>query len=350
MGFLSQKPNAFGLDISDLSLKLTKVVKDNNSFRLVAFGDSRIPEGLIIKGEIKEEKPLASIIKKSLVKVKGKKIKAKEVICSLPEEKSFLDVIQIPELSEEQTEQVALQEVESHIPFPLSEVYFDYEKFQSGQKANYQEVLLAASPRKVVDPYVRVLQRAGLKVLAMEIESLAIVRALSKKDVFTKPVLVIDFGENRTSFVIFSENNARFTSTIPVSARQLTENIAQTLKIDFEKAEKKKISQGLKGDKKVFEAMTPSLTDLASQIKSHLDYYKSHGGVDKGKLEKVLLCGGGANLQGLDDFLCSELKVDVELGDPLININKEKDLNLKKAKALSLTTAIGLALRGAYVD
>jgi Tfp pilus assembly PilM family ATPase len=98
------------------------------------------------------------------------------------------------------------------------------------------------------------------------------------------------------------------------------------------------------------------------QIKKYIDYYYSHGeskhSISSGrKIKKILLCGGGANLQNIDKFLASELKIPVELGNPWINIKekrvkKTQELSYEKRNKTSLkyTTVLGLALRAAKHD
>lgn len=344
----------FGLDISDLSLKIIKLKKDKKGLKLNSFGETRIPSGIIEGGEIKDIENLTKIIKKGLKQVKGKRIRTKYVISSLPEEKSFLDILQIPIIKEEEVENAVKFEAENYIPLKLDDVYFDFEKIQPiSKQKKYQEILIAATPKHIVDPYFRALEQAGLKPIALEIESLAIVRSLIKKNISTGPLLIIDFGETRTSFIIFSGKSLRFTSTIPISSQVLTKNISKNLKISYEKAEELKKKEGLEGRKEISEAIIPPLTDLAEQIKTYLKYYRSHipkGQIltDKRKLERILLCGGGANLKGLIGFLSSTLKVKVELGNPWINILKEtvKEVpELSFEKSLAYTSALGLALR-----
>lgn len=113
--------------------------------------------------------------------------------------------------------------------------------------------------------------------------------------------------------------------------------------------------------------MTPVLTDLIKQTKEHLSFYRTHsfhenlslpkkgetrpqsGRLNGKGVEKILLCGGGANLKGFTDFLSQELKIPVEIGSPWINIlakSQKKAPQFSQEKSLSYTTALGLALRG----
>ena len=369
--FLTLKPEAFGLDISDLSLKIIKLKKRGKFLTLASFLEEKIEPGIIKGGEIRDEKRLAEIIKEAIKKVKGEKLKTNYVVASLPEEKAYLEVIQMPKVPEEDLKSAVIYEAENYIPLPIEDVYLDSQIVPPAlNHLDHLDILIAALPKKTVDPYLSALKLAGLQPLVFEIESQAIARSLIKNETATQPLLLIDLGATRTGFIIFSGNSLRFTSSIPVSSGSFTEIISKNLGVSFTEAEKLKIKYGL-GEKtklkfengkaslkkdrgKIFEALIPALVDLIQQIKRYLDYYQTHASHEhlppngKGVL-KIFLCGGGANLKGLPDLLSLELKLPVELGNPWINIlpeGKREAGKLSFEESLQYTTALGLALRG----
>ncbi|MDI6603241.1 MAG: type IV pilus assembly protein PilM [Patescibacteria group bacterium] len=369
--FLTLKPEAFGLDISDLSLKIIKLKKRGKLLGLASFGESEIKPGIIKEGEIKNEEKLAEIIKEAIKKVKGEKLKTKYVVASLPEEKAFLQVIQMPKMTEEDLKSALIYEIENYIPLPIEEIYLDFQIVPPVYNhLDHCDVLLAALPKKTVDPYLSSFKKAGLQPKAFEIESLSVSRALIKDEVSTFPVLLIDLGATRTSFIVFSGCSLRFTSSIPVSSGGFTEIISKNLKVSLAEAERLKIKYGLeekvklkikdinmeieREERKIFEALIPALVDLIQQIKKHLAYYQTHACHEhlppNGKeISKILLCGGGANLKGLTELLTLKLKIPVELANPWVNILPEDQREIPELpfeKSLSYTTALGLALRG----
>ena len=368
---LTLKSESFGLDISDLSLKIVKLKKRGQFFELDSFLEEKIEPGIIKGGEIKDEKKLAEIIRESIKKVKGEKLKTNYVVASLPEEKAFLQVIQMPKIPEEDLKSAVIYEAENYIPTPLEEVYLDYQIIPPVyDHLDHLDILIAALPKKTVDPYLSALKLAGLRPKVLEIESLAIARALIKNGITTQPILLIDLGATRTSFIIFSGHSLRFTSSIPVSSSNFTEIISKNLGVSLAEAERLKIKHGLEekikikiGDEKtnlkkergeIFEALVPALIDLVQQIKKYLDYYQTHASHEHlppdGKgVSKILLCGGGANLKGLPELLSLKLKIPVEIGNPWINIlseGKKEVTELSFEESLKYTTALGLALRG----
>jgi len=223
-------------------------------------------------------------------------------------------------------------------------------------------------PKKIIDSYLISLKKAGLAPLVFEIESQAIARALVKNGVSPFPVLLIDLGAARTGFIVFSGHSLRFTSSVPISSEGFTKAIGKYLNVNHDKAEELKIRYGVETDintyrvetnidveaRKIFEALIPSLSVLTKEIKKCLSYYQTHifdehfsPGTEG--VRKIYLCGGGANLKGLVDFLSHELKMPVEKGNPWTNILKDylKEVpGMSYEKSLAFTTALGLALRG----
>ncbi|MCX6720504.1 MAG: type IV pilus assembly protein PilM [Candidatus Staskawiczbacteria bacterium] len=367
MGILDIKYDAFGLDINDFSLKIVKLKKGRKGFSLVSYNDVKIAPGVVESGVIKDENSLAKIIRYACATIKGKKLKTKNVVVSLPEEKSFSQVIQIPEMNEEELKTAVPLEAENYIPLPIAEVYLDFQVIPPiKQYSKHTEVQIVAMPKRIVDSYVSCIKKAGLTAVAMETESEAIVRALVRGDNNPSVSLLIDFGGNNTNLVVYSGKSIRFSASILVSSEILTKAISKALKVDFYEAERLKLEYGLLGKKagrsstssvnaeKVAQVIKPILEEMVCQIKKYLNFYRDHSSFEyflpDGKKERVLLCGGGAELKGFADFISQKLEIPVELGNPLLNFPTKnvRVKNIIKKDLMSFTTAIGLAQRKLY--
>ena len=377
--FYKHRP-AFGLDLSDFSLKIVQLKKRNNKLSLDNFIQEKIPAGVIQGGEIKQEKELVTILRKSLRKAKGGPFQSKRVVCNLPEEKVFIRIIQLPLMKKDEIDKAVKWEAESHIPLSIDEVYLDWHVIKPVfNHLNHLDVLVAAVPRPLVDSYLSFLKKSELEPIALEPESVAMTRALMAPKDLT-PTIIVDLGGNGTNFVIFSALAIRFTSHIQISGQLFTQAIIDQLKVDEKKANQMKFSIGLNKSKKqgeVYKAMEPIADDLAEQISDYIDFYHDHATHihgPNGAISQVLLCGGGSLLPYLPFFLSQKLNLPVRLGNPLTNIlsikkkrqsvvskrlklpvNLSRQLNLPTAvvKQLSLpkdetiayTTALGLALK-----
>jgi len=358
--FLTLKPKTFGLDISNSSLKIIKLKRKRRGFTLASFGEQKIKPGVIEDGEVRDEDALAELIKAGMSKVKGERLDTKHVICSLPEEKSFLQVIQMPKIKKKDLEKAVLYEAENHIPLPIDEVYLDSQFIPPiYNHLDHSDVLVVAFPKKVIDPYVSSLKKAGLEPKVLELESTAVARALVKKGITTYNISLIDIGEAESSLIVFAGYSLRLTSALLTSSQKFTEAIAKELKVSLEEAEKLKLKHGLKNKgaqgKKVLEALTPVIDELVDEIKKRLNFYRTHDfhehlPPDHKGMKEIILCGGGANLEKLTEFLSERLKIPVRLGNPWINILPEPQKEVSRLphnESLRYTAALGLALRGA---
>ena len=348
---------AFGLDISDLSLKLASLKRRGEQLRLESFGRASIPAGVLEKGEIKNQSELIKVLKLTLEEAKNRGLRTRYIIGSLPEEHAFIRVIQLPKMNLAEVAQAVRWEAEANIPLPLESVYLDYQVLpQSPANPDHLDVIISAAPKTLVDPYLNIFEKVGLKPIALEIESQAIARALLKNCQSEQPVLIIDLGASATSFIIFSGQAIRFTTTVSVSGSFLTEAIAKKLSVSQAEAEALKITTGLdktKNEGRVYSALVPPLNALLTHIKTYLEFYPEHAehehDVQNPSIAKIILSGGEAALPGLVSFLSLELKIPVELGNPWINILTPplKEIpELPFEQSLGYTTALGLALRG----
>jgi type IV pilus assembly protein PilM len=329
--FLTLHPKSFGLDVSEHSIKIASLKKRGRRYALASYNNSPLQKGIIENGEVKKEKELAAAIRKAVVNVKGDKLSGSHVVASLPEEKAFLQVMQIPKMTLEEVKEAVQFEAENYIPLPIDTVYLDFAVIPPiHDQLDHLDVLLASLPRISVDSYVSAIRNAGLDPVIMEIESIATSRAVIKNGLSPVPVLIADIGAAKTRLSVYSGYSLRYTSSIPMPAELL-----------------------LKGDT-ADETRIPVYTDFKEQINKYIGFFESHSGHQHLKektdsIAKIYLTGGGANAQGLPEFLSRELRIESLLADPWINITPQPFEELPPISmqdSLSYSTALGLALRG----
>lgn len=351
--FLNLNPELFGLDISESSLKIVKLTKKRGFFKINYFIETDLPQGIISGGVIKDEEALAKIIKSLCKSAKHKGLNTKYVIATLPEEKSFLEVIQIPRMNEKELQSAILFEAENYVPLPIDKLYLDYKVInQEVKNLNHIDVLIVAMPKITIDSYSSCLKKAGLIPTVLEVESQSLVRSLVKNEKTSTSLVLIDFGKDDTDFIIFSGDSIRFTCSIPISSQQITDAIAKNMNVDLTVAEKLKINFDLskKNDsqesQKIAESIEVVLNALSEEIKKYLDFHREHTLDEISDGEKIILSGGGSELEGIVDFLFQKLKIPVEFANPWVNIpiKGRKKIILSGKKSLSFSKALGLAL------
>lgn len=348
--FLEPKQDYLGLDISDQSLKAVQF-KRTLTDRLTLSGMSQIdlPAGVFNEGELKKPEVLGEAISHLIAKPLVGKFTTAYTVASLPDTKTFIKVVDIPPMSAEEIPQAVRYEAEHHIPIPIEETYWDWQQISTGEAANKRlPILLGVAPRAIVDSYTQALTAAKLMPTTLEIEAAAIVRSLmlAHAGPTSSAVMIIDIGAARTGLIVHDQNTIQFAVSLPISGQKITSTIATTLNLTEAQAEKAKILCGL-DPKKCHGAMADILhavmDDLVRRIRESIVFYAEHfpGGH---KINKVILCGGGANFKSIDEYLGDKLEVEVKRGNPWLNL-EPSPAPLKPSELIAYSTAIGLALR-----
>lgn len=344
-----------GLDISDLSMKYLSFNRaKKNKFTIGAYGEIAYKEGVITNGDIVDEHALTEILKTWYLKQK-KQLPSPFVAIALPEEKSFIRVVQIPHVKAEDVANAIRWEIENQIPLPLEDVMYDYEIINPLQgEQDHLDVLITAFPRDMLNAYVRAIKGAGLELYAIELEPQSLVRACIPQFRNSEATIIVDVGRTRTSIVIFAAGTIFYSSTIESGGLIFEQYIAKQLNLNSIESVKTKIEIGLdktKNNGEVFAALAPAISIISDELVRAASYYETHASHAHGAttdIRHILLSGGDANLRGLDTYLASVLRVPVERAHPFSIIRDRLSYDIPpitKREALTFTTAIGLALR-----
>jgi type IV pilus assembly protein PilM len=346
LDFFQKKIPAFGLDISSNSIKMVQLASSSSRIAIKGYTDVHLPKGVVQDDAIINTDTLASLIKHSLEKPAFGHIDTRHVVASLPESKSFVRVIQIPQMSDAEIENAILFEAENYIPIPIDQVYMDWQEV--GKRGDKIQVLIIASPKDYVDKYIDVLEKADLKPVALEVESQSLVRSIINAG-SAETTLIVDLDAHRSNLIMVEAGVLQFTSSIPIAGNTFTETIARALGVSSVKAEAVKKEVGIANTAEypnIKTTLLPVLNNLSAEIKNILNFHEEHS---QNKVSGILLCGGSAKLAHLDEFLRPEFaslpNFNVALADPWINLKNLDSSSLPSFEALSFATSIGLASR-----
>jgi len=354
--FINPFKKAFGLDIGDNSIKIVllkqrTINKGSFHYELAHASSFNLPEGLIVNGEIIQPDEVIRLLKSHLNKKNVNLNKVPWAVSCLPETKTYIQLlnIRLNEAKEKIEESDIRALVPSYLPYELTEIYLDWQEINPNPKSLDRSVLLAAVPKKIADPYTYLLNIAGLVPLAFEVEALPIARAVinRQKDLSTQSRGILDLGATRSSFIIYDHNTIQFSLSLSISGAQITEHIKKALSITTEEAEKIKKECGLDKDRctpQLAKVLEEIIDDLSKKILQAIQFYKVHF-PEKNTLTGIRLCGGGANLLGLENTLSTKLKMKIRKANPWVNLYPKGQEPMSIEESVSYTTAIGLAIR-----
>ena len=330
----------YAFELSDKSYKYLRLKEERGGIVLDDFGEGEIAAGVIEHGEIKKKDILKALLKELFSK---KNIHFTAI--SLPEEKGFLENIQLTGIKESELRQALELQLEEHVPLPPSEVIFDY--ILARNEKNHLDVALNAFPRALVEDYLEVFSSAGVSPTFMESELTAATRSIVPPD-FASPAMVLDWGKTRISFFIVENRVLRFASTVPIGGEMLDQAIAKNLNVSLEEAQKLKAKKGFLQDKDslpVFQAIVPVVTAIREEAEKYINFWQTHS-ENKEAPKKLFLSGGDANLPGLPQYLEQELGLPVVMANPWVNVKFPKYYlpNLEFKDAVRFSISIGMAL------
>jgi len=350
------KQDIFGMHISQNAIRIASLKKEKQGFSLESFSSVALPDQTIVGGEIKNSKVLVELIGSAIKEVRGKSLKSKRVAISLPEEKIFLRVIDLPQMAESEMKQAAIFEAENYIPMSINDACVDAQIIANGQKER-GHVSLAAVGKNVVDAYVSCIQEAGLNPIILEPETYSVCRSVVKDNYSPYPILIIDMQDSKTNLIVFSQNAIHFQVSLPVSYEIFLKSISSNLKVDIQAARNmiREYGIGQQGANgaKIFDCLVGPITDLKEQIKKYVDFYDERFSSTTGNIKELIIAGEGNNFFSFGSFLASQTGLPANIGNPWINILVAKTNKiplLSYSDSFGYSTALGLALRGAKND
>lgn len=240
-----------GLDIGSTTIKVAELISSRGGVSVRAVGMAPTPPDCMENNIIIDAQLLGQAVKKLL---KDSGISSRQSVSSVSGQSALVvRVIEVPRMSDSELNETMKWEVERHVPFAANEVIMDFQSIQRADTpadAQNMEVLLAVAQQDMIDRHVEMLFAAGLQPKAIDVEPLAVARALiglSEDPFGKKTVAMVNIGANNTDIGIFKDGILSFPRTLPLAGVNFTRAISAQMGIDEEQAEeyKKEYSDAL---------------------------------------------------------------------------------------------------------
>ena len=310
--FYTDKPIT-GIDISQTSLKVMAI--DPKRLTVLGYGSIDVDPARLQETLDGDGAYLTEQMKKLLdTKLVGK-LPSDHVVISVPTSRTYSHSITIPgDVSGDILDAVRL-EAEQSIPVPIDQLYIDYE-ITSRSKESVTAYACAA-PRLIVDNCTKACEDAGLKAVLVEPSMNAVARLLKSTEHGDLPTIIVDIGAAVTEIAIL-DGTVRVTGAAAVGGNTLTIDLSEALNIPLEEAHQLKVLNGLNSSpkqKKITNAVTPSLEKIVAEIKKIMRYYDERVPNAK-KIEQVLIIGGGSGMPGIGDFMTEQVMLPSRVASP----------------------------------
>lgn len=265
---------------------------------------------------------------------------------------AFLREIAMPPMPEEEMRQAVLWDSAQYVPYEADTYYVDFAVFGELNKEGQQPVLLAASPKEVVDLLLQVGDALELNILKLDIDVLCIYRAMPTQ---YKDFMLLYLGRTSSLLTIFQKGAPVAQRSIQTGGLTFGKVIAENMNVsiansmDIMQTEELLLSE--KPEEEVVKAaLKVAVSELIKECRRTSDYYILNN--KEAVFTNMVLAGSGTTLLGLQEIMNDQLDVKVERFDVLEVVNFDSRFEKKrlKANAASLDAAIGAALAGGEDD
>lgn len=347
-GFKKSGPsNVIGIDFGSNSIKAMAISKGQGTYRIDAVAEAPVARGLIIDNRLEDASKISLLIKQlrknfpSSYKNAAVAVTGADVITKVMTMNGELDELDLEA-------QIEL-EAESSIPFPLDEIFIDFEILGPNEVDKTQnDILVSAARKERVLSQSQCVDETGLKTTVVDIASHALARAtelvFSATD-HDKGIAVVDIGASQMMLNVLHKGNVIFSRSKNHGGATCTQMIAERYGFSFQEAEKMKLDDNLPVDCDN-DVITPYVNMTINHLRFDLRMFAN--APNKVDITKLILTGGGQLMPELVNQLKAELEMDVTVADPYLGFefkNTADKVLLNKSGAKYMM-ALGLALRG----
>src|SRR5450432_3839387 len=288
------------VDFGAGSLKLAEFeINEAGGLRLKNFSIKPLgPEG---SQEATREAIILKALQETLVE---KNIKAKIVNVCAPGFHVFSKFVKLPPVDASKVGQIIQYEAQQNVPFPLSEVVWDYQILGSAASGEL-EVLLVAIKSDIVEGLFRVAAKAKLKLNLCDASPAALCNAFRYNyGDLEECTMLLDIGA-KTSNLLFFEKGKVFSRSINLGANAITQDFSKETKLSFDEAEKLKIEEGFvslggayeepenPNQAAISKIARQFMTKLHIQVNQTIQFYRGQQG---GSAPQRLYLAGGASI------------------------------------------------------
>ncbi|MEA2110170.1 MAG: pilus assembly protein PilM, partial [Pseudomonadota bacterium] len=289
-----------------------------------------------------------------------------QVAMSLPSEMVILQELQLPRTAEKDIPHAiywALKEKMEQSPDIFQRDHLVLDSSRQGQRETMNVRVYMAKQDDVVR-IEALFDRLGLSVQYLEPSDVAMAASFTHcppSEIGENP-LVMNIGGEGSSITIMHRNLPFLSRQVGINTRAWTASLALKKGLDEDAARqlvfehgvsyfRQRFDQPAAGELQevVFKALETDIQQLALEIHRTIDYFQSS--MHKGKVEQLVLAGGGSKLADLDHYLDETLGIPCIIYDPLEQLDfsacrgDEEKVAICRQQAARFMVAVGMACR-----
>lgn len=346
-----KKPNLIvGVDIGSHAVKICELQRVGMDYKVVSVGTSLLPFGSVEDGVLQEPLAVSKILSDLLSNLK---IKNKKIGISISGYSVIVKKIVLDEMNDEDLSKYIETEAEQYVPFDLDDVYIDFQRVVKKRDTdNKCEIMLVAAKKEVVNDYLDMLDQLKLQTVLVDVDGFALENIWEMTSGSNENVALIDIGASKMNINIISEGVSVLARDVAVGSMQLTEQITNSLGVDYAEAEKIKLGIDEPGEhaEKIKAVFNKICSQWVLEIRKAIDLYLANH-PDR-SLKTIVLSGGGSKVLGLGEYISKETGLKTVNFNPFARMlydEKRIDKKFLDSVAPEMAIAAGLAIRSTSI-
>ncbi len=345
--FSKKAKTIIGLDIGTKFVKAVSLEISESGTRLNSFACEPIIGNAFSEREIKDFDALNKTLKKVKLNLKDKNkycalaVSGSSVISKL--------VYMEPDQSDFELETQIELEADSLIPYPLSEVYMDFEELRPSEAhVGKVEVLLSAAHKDLIDSRITVVREVSLEPKIIDIESNSLSEAFIQyiDDSIEEEEIIccVNVGASLLQLTVVQNSEVIYAKEHGFGLNKLNQDLSLIYGVELQEVEQQ-IANNIAPEDWFTETVPGFLASLQQQIQRALQMYAAT--THKAMPSRLYITGGLANLPNAKEELDKELAMQVDVFNPFSSMQISDKVNTEKLDLIApqLTIAVGLATR-----
>jgi type IV pilus assembly protein PilM len=258
--------------------------------------------------------------------------------------------LRLPLIEDEEELDTAVRfQAQDQIPMPLDQAVFDHQVLSKhGVDGERQmDVLAVAARRDMISGLISAMREAGLQPVGIDVSAFGMIRALNGGAAAPEITTLYCHLGDVTNIAVARGDTCLFTRIAPFGVEPIAARLAERERMTLDDAREWMLDAGLEepldnfGPERekataVRAVLEEGADKLIDEVRLSLDFYSAQEGASP--IERVVVCGPGAVIEGLDERFERglNLAIEVEMPPALGDLNEED--------AARLTISYGLAL------
>jgi type IV pilus assembly protein PilM len=339
-----------GLDLGSGVIRAAEVQPNPKGRpQLHRYAEVAVPASAINEGVVADEEAVVAALKQLWSEAR---FKSRSVVIGIGSQQVLTRELVLPRMPLEQLRETLPFRVQDLLPLPVEQALLDFFPLEEvdGEEGPQLRGLLVAATRESVTANTRAIAAAGLRVIDVDLIPFAVSRVQLEEHDGPGAEVLVHIGAPSTSIVVAEGGIPQFVRTLPAGGADITEAIAERLRIDEAEAEALKRRVGMvegtdPAARTAAQVAGEVAAELVRAVRSTIAFYtNAHPGASFGG---VVLSGGGGALVGFADALGAAVGLPVMsvAAGVKFSVGPRVDQESFFAAGPAPTVALGLTMR-----